>query len=368
MNDSSNDLRPWPDGAATVSTVVVGGGPGLDACRSALDTVWDARRLSHRVTVFEADPTAAAVLRRELRRSAALAEVEVVETSPVAAATFTVAAGERLHRHGAVNLLRRRRPPNGHDPSPVGPIERSCPVCPICGAEAGFAPLPDCFVSDPAAAGFSHPIDGWELLEVDSYACRSCGGSDRDRLLWLYLDQELPGAAPAEVGGVEVEMVEIAPSRVLGPRLRARLGHGYRSADLLMAGVDDVVDLCDLPYPDGGFDWLLCSHVLEHVPDDRLAMAEIRRVLRADGRAVLLVPISMIAGEVDEDPALTDPAARLARFGQDDHVRLYNRAGFVQRLEEAGLRVEIVTVDRFGPDAAARHALPATGALYVVRP
>ena len=172
-------------------------------------------------------------------------------------------------------------------------------------------------------------------------------------------------------------LLELAPSRVIEPRLRRLLGDGYRSADLFMAGVDDRVDLCAMGYPDESFDWLICSHVLEHVPDDVAAMAEIRRVLRPGGRAVLLVPISRCNDVIDEDPGVTGGAARLARFGQDDHVRVYNRAGFVERLQRAGLTVEVVDLAALGAMVAPagtgrelsnRFALPPTAALYVVRP
>lgn len=45
-----------------------------------------------------------------------------------------------------------------------------------------------------------------------------------------------------------------------------------------------------LPYPDARFDLVLSHEVLEHVEDDRQAMAEIARVLRPGGRAVIFVP------------------------------------------------------------------------------
>lgn len=45
-----------------------------------------------------------------------------------------------------------------------------------------------------------------------------------------------------------------------------------------------------LPFPDNTFDAVLSHEVLEHVGDDRLAVQEIVRVLRAGGRAVIFVP------------------------------------------------------------------------------
>jgi SAM-dependent methyltransferase len=45
-----------------------------------------------------------------------------------------------------------------------------------------------------------------------------------------------------------------------------------------------------LPFADGSFDLILSHEVLEHVADDRQALAEVSRVLRPGGRAVVFVP------------------------------------------------------------------------------
>ena len=41
------------------------------------------------------------------------------------------------------------------------------------------------------------------------------------------------------------------------------------------------MDITDIQYPDNTFDVIYCSHVLEHVQDDRKAMAEFYRVLKS---------------------------------------------------------------------------------------
>src|SRR5262249_52410044 len=89
---------------------------------------------------------------------------------------------------------------------------------------------------------------------------------------------------------------------------------------------------------DRSFDAVLCNHVMEHVPDDRAAFGEIRRILRPGGWATLMTPV--VRDVTDEDPTVTDPAERLRRFGQRDHVRRYGW-DYVQRVEEAGLDVEV---------------------------
>src|SRR6185503_7695510 len=84
------------------------------------------------------------------------------------------------------------------------------------------------------------------------------------------------------------------------------------------------------------FDVIYCSHVLEHVPDDRLARSQLRRGLKRAGWAVLLVPIT--AAQTIEDPTVTDPAERERLFGQHDHVRRYG-PDYVDRLRDAGFSV-----------------------------
>ena len=49
-------------------------------------------------------------------------------------------------------------------------------------------------------------------------------------------------------------------------------------------------DALDLPFPDGTFDRVIVSEVLEHVWDDERALTEIARVLRPGGRVAATVP------------------------------------------------------------------------------
>ena len=45
-----------------------------------------------------------------------------------------------------------------------------------------------------------------------------------------------------------------------------------------------------LPFPDGTFDLVTCLDVVEHTPDDRATLAELRRVTRPGGLLVVTVP------------------------------------------------------------------------------
>ena len=113
------------------------------------------------------------------------------------------------------------------------------------------------------------------------------------------------------------------------------IGEGYITADLLDPRVRVRMDITDIPYPNNFFDVIFCSHVLEHVPNDRRAMQEFSRVLKHEGWAVIMVPCFPERGKTFEDPSVTDPAERLRLFWQEDHVRLYGN-DFVERLEASG--------------------------------
>lgn len=196
-----------------------------------------------------------------------------------------------------------------------------------------------------------------------SYLCPRCGATDRDRLQLLFLQERL--SQTRELPTSKLRILEIAPSAPVANWLRGRPEVAYRSADLFMSSADDRVDITDMRiYADGAFDLVIGSHVLEHIPDDRRALREIRRILAPEGVAVLLVPISKRIDGVDEDPELTDEAERWRRFGQGDHIRIYGRQGFLARLQEVELRVEEFHPD---PEQARTAGLETSNCLYLAR-
>ena len=161
--------------------------------------------------------------------------------------------------------------------------------------------------------------------------CPHCGSLERHRLLWLFFERHTN-----LFNGQPKSVLHIAPERCLVPRLRRRIGIGYVTGDLHDRHADVQFDITQIHYPAATFDVIYCSHVLEHVPEDRRALAEMHRVLKPGGWAVIMVPIT--AESTVEDPSVTDPKERLRRFGQSDHVRRYGR-DFVGRLLEAGFDV-----------------------------
>ena len=105
-------------------------------------------------------------------------------------------------------------------------------------------------------------------------------GSARDRLYAFYLEQYFAKARQESA----IRIVDFAPSPLLKSfikNLAIALNRliVYRTADLLMQDVDDNVDIVDMTiYSDNHFDFFICSHMLEHVIDDRRALRELFRI------------------------------------------------------------------------------------------
>ena len=195
-------------------------------------------------------------------------------------------------------------------------------------------------------------------------ACYRCGAVERHRLVFQFLKD----STNLWDGQVE-RFLHVAPEPAFVPIFADAVGSGYLTADLKSPLAMEKMDISDIHHPDNTFDAIYCSHVLEHVPDDRRAIAEFFRVLKPGGWAILNVPIF---GQVTvEDPTIADPAERRRRFGQEDHVRCYG-ADYIERLAEVGFLVQKITpADVFGADQLVHYGVATAAArdiFYCTKP
>ena len=190
---------------------------------------------------------------------------------------------------------------------------------------------------------------GWRPNNV----CPRCGCNDRERLMFLFLRDI------AHLGREPSRVLHVAPERRLARFMTSFPTIHYFSADLQEPGVMTHMDVARAAFADNVFDAVLCNNVLEHVPDDRAAMKELRRVMKPGAWAILQTPISLTLNATDEDLSVTSPQEREARFGQGDHCRMYARDYF-DRLESVGF--EVILYDYVGDRKS--FALPAHS-LYV---
>ena len=107
--------------------------------------------------------------------------------------------------------------------------------------------------------------------------------------------------------------------------------------------VEHTIDVQRIPFPPSHFDVIVILHVLEHVPSLRDSLAELFRVLRPGGLAVVAVPDARDLAITHEANGSTTPDEREKYFGQVDHYRRVGR-DFPQVLRGFGFDVERIEI------------------------
>jgi SAM-dependent methyltransferase len=109
-----------------------------------------------------------------------------------------------------------------------------------------------------------------------------------------------------------------------------------RTAGAVPAGAEADVkqgDALQLPFADGEFDRIVAAEVLEHIPDDRGAIAELVRVLRPGGTLAVTVP-SWLPERVGW------ALSREYHEVEGGHVRIYTAAELAGKVAATGLRYD----------------------------
>jgi len=191
--------------------------------------------------------------------------------------------------------------------------------------------------------------------------CPNCGSLDRERHIHLYLKNKAKVYDDARM-----RLLHFAPEENLKEALTTCSGIDYVSVDLLRNAMTRM-DIANLGFMDRTFDAIICSHVLEHVPDDRRALSELFRVLKPGGWAVIQVPISFALEVTYEDPTIIKPVERHRAFGQRDHLRIYGK-DYLNRLRDAGFDVDVWSyAEEFSEAEAHKHGLLEGEKLFVCR-
>jgi SAM-dependent methyltransferase len=131
----------------------------------------------------------------------------------------------------------------------------------------------------------------------------------------------------AHVVAADMEVTELGPVSGMFAAMRAEEDIPPHAAAVSLAA-----DATRMPFADGSFDKVIAAEILEHVPDDRLAMAELARILRPGGLAAVTVPAWLpervcwaLSTEYHEVPG--------------GHVRIFTRDELAGKLTTAGLTV-----------------------------
>ena len=207
--------------------------------------------------------------------------------------------------------------------------------CPICGSRyRRFMPY------------------GYVTSREDAL-CPHCLALERHRMIWLWLKES------SDLFEGYPRLLHIAPEVSLMRHFKRhyRDNRNYITADLESPLADLHFDVQNIPLEDESVDVIICNHLLEHVEDDRRAMAELYRILKHGGWGIMLVPEQRDRATTFEDDTITDPDERTRLFGQYDHRRIYGR-DYDERLRAAGFRVErIAYTERLSLEQRQRYAI-----------
>lgn len=236
--------------------------------------------------------------------------------------------------------------------------------CPICKKkDIYFKPIPFSLIRQLDKHQYIHSIFQKETFNIEYFHCSYCHCIDRERLYALYIDLFM---SKQDINK-KFRLLDIAPAGGLSLFLKNFPNITVRTADLYMEAVDDKVDITNMNiYADESFDIFICSHVLEHVEKDMTAIKELYRILSKNGWGIAMVPIDLGLQEDYENPVIIDEAGRWKHFGQNDHVRMYSKGGFVSKLESAGFTVHQYGIDFFGPEVFAKNGIHPRSVLYIV--
>jgi SAM-dependent methyltransferase len=177
---------------------------------------------------------------------------------------------------------------------------------------------------------------------VDNHSCPLCFCNDRERHLFAYFDKL---NLWTKEGG---KILHFAPEKHLSKKISSCNPLEYIKADFMPEnyinmGIKDVikVNLMEIPFADNHFDIVICNHVLEHIPDMQKGLAEIHRVLKNGGFAILQTPLSQLLHNHFEDSGITTDEQRTFFYGQNDHVRIVSERQFLEDLKNQGFKLAI---------------------------
>lgn len=187
--------------------------------------------------------------------------------------------------------------------------------CPICGG-AAFGPGP----KGRTAPGGAPP------------RCLGCGSLERHRAQRVVLE------AIRDVACGGRRALQFSPDPAVDPEW-------FAAFELSVYGTPSGLDLAAIDRPDGSVDAVVCNHVLEHVGDDRAALAEIARILAPDGWLFLSVP----------DPVRMSATREYgtARADKHGHWRVYG-PDVVERIAGAMPDFAVLSITARDPVTAAQ--------------
>lgn len=178
--------------------------------------------------------------------------------------------------------------------------------------------------------------------------CPKCGSLERTRLLYFYLQNETDIFKPNK------SIFHVSPESCLRKKF---IGNpNYIDADINKNLANYEIDITTIPYPNESFDYVICSHVLGHIPDEKQAINELFRILKFNGTAFILTLLNPKEKTFESDKKLSSKE-KLEFYGEHDLERLHGN-DFDLFLERVNIIVEKIDYrSTFDEDFRNQYAL-----------
>lgn len=115
--------------------------------------------------------------------------------------------------------------------------------------------------------------------------CPFCLSLERNRVLFFYLQKELKLFQKSNC-----TLLHFAPEPCLKNEIK-KSKIDYYDGDINPSYATHVLDITNINFSNDHFDYIICSHVLAHVPNQSLALNELYRVLKPNGILILMTYI-----------------------------------------------------------------------------
>jgi hypothetical protein len=164
----------------------------------------------------------------------------------------------------------------------------------------------------------------FETFNEDNYFCPICMIPDKGRLIIAFLKT-------LDLHKKNLSILHLTPETGIQKSLDKLFANcNYQ---LSVFGDESTLNVNIEDEIKGNFDIIICSHILEHVENDKLALRNLYNALNPKGIILFLVPLHKEIKFTMQDPKIISPSDRKVAYGEEDHVRQYGIIDFQDLLQ-----------------------------------
>ncbi len=228
-------------------------------------------------------------------------------------------------------------------------------ICPICQTRLGK------FYWIGRENEFFNALGGVLGAGKRRGGCFKCNSTDKERLLFVYLEKKIP----EYLRDSRFSVLHFGPEKPVKKLFESFVSIDYNPVDYYAEGYSydhDVkqMDVQNILLKDASVNLLICCHVLEHVGDVETALKEIHRVLKPGGTAILQVPLAVnLKRTMELELIIEKEIVNDLIYGQGDHLRLFG-LDYLDMITEAGFEV-----DKYNFEGQSKFGIPFNDFLIV---